>query len=124
MTGSKFECKLFILEFGRETECKLFMLDFGSELECKLFILDFGNEMECKFFILDLCKATFLSNCKEDLSLRELRIVRDKVFDVRAVFGTAVRAGTRILDRAGLNLKFSTEQFVLSETNKVGRICT
>ena len=117
MTGSKLECKLFILEFGRETECKLFMLDFGSELECKLFILDFGNEMECKFFILDLGR-------KEELSLRELRIVRDKVFDVRAVFGTAVRAGTRILDRAGLNLKFSTEQFVLSETNKVGRIRT
>ena len=95
-----------------------------GEMDCKFFILDFEREMECKFFILDLGKSIFLSNCKEDLSLRELRIVRDKVFDVRAVFGTAVRAGTRILDRAGLNLKFSTEQFVLSETNKVGRIRT
>ena len=100
------DCKLFILESEREMDCKLFKLDFGSKMDCKFFILDFGRK---KVFIC---------------GLRELRVVRGKIIVVRVVFGTAVHAGTRILERAGLNLKFSTEQFVSSETNKVGRICT
>ena len=112
MTG-EMELNFFILEFGREMDCKLFIL------ACKLFILDFGSEMDCKVFILDFGrKKVFICG------LQELRFVCGKIIDVRAVFGTAVRAGTRILECAGLNLKFSTEQFVFSETNKVGRMCT
>ena len=76
-------------------------------MELNFFILDFIWEMELNFFILD-CERVKIFIC----DLRDLRFVLDKIIDVRAVFETTGRVGTRILERSGLNLKCSTEQFV------------